>query len=305
MNKHAYLIMAHNQFDLLKMLCQAMDHPNHDFFIHIDKKSQEIIDLCEIEKNLSWSRVHYTDRLNVAWGGASMIYCELLLLKEAMNQGDYSYFHLLSGVDLPLKSAQEIYEFFERENTEFVHYVSMEDSKNLTTINRVKLFHFLQEKIGRGNKILCLIEKISLLLQRLFHVNRLKRNKYDVAKGANWFSITDELARYLTQKEEDIKKFVSYSCCADELFLQTFIKNTSFQDKLFLAEPNDDYRSIMRYIDWERGNPYIFRSSDYDDLIYSEFLFARKFDLNVDRDICEKIFQYVMERNKMYNKIDK
>ena len=47
-----------------------------------------------------------------------------------------------------------------------------------------------------------------------------------------------------------------------------------------------------RYIDWERGsnnNPYVFRTSDYEELKNASGLFARKFDLNVDKEIVEKL----------------
>lgn len=46
----------------------------------------------------------------------------------------------------------------------------------------------------------------------------------------------------------------------------------------------------MRYIDWDRGTPYIFKADDYEDLINSKNLFARKFDEEVDKVIIDKIF---------------
>ena len=36
--KHAYLIMAHNEWDMLNKLIQALDYPNNDIYLHIDKK---------------------------------------------------------------------------------------------------------------------------------------------------------------------------------------------------------------------------------------------------------------------------
>ena len=38
MGKHAFLIMAHNQFDLLEMLIKLLDDAENDFYIHIDAK---------------------------------------------------------------------------------------------------------------------------------------------------------------------------------------------------------------------------------------------------------------------------
>ena len=45
----------------------------------------------------------------------------------------------------------------------------------------------------------------------------------------------------------------------------------------------------MRLIDWNRGKPYTFRSSDYDELCESDMLFARKFDASVDSEIIKSI----------------
>lgn len=44
-------------------------------------------------------------------------------------------------------------------------------------------------------------------------------------------------------------------------------------------------------IDWTRGNPYIFRSADFEQLMSSDRMFARKFDEKVDFDIVERIFE--------------
>jgi hypothetical protein len=47
-----------------------------------------------------------------------------------------------------------------------------------------------------------------------------------------------------------------------------------------------------RYIDWERGsnnNPYVFRENDFEELMNAKALFARKFDLKIDKNIIEKL----------------
>lgn len=36
--KHAYLIIAHNDFDILEKLLVLLDDDRNDIFIHIDKK---------------------------------------------------------------------------------------------------------------------------------------------------------------------------------------------------------------------------------------------------------------------------
>ena len=38
--KHAYLIMAHHRFDVLKMLLTDLDYKDNDIYLHIDKKQK-------------------------------------------------------------------------------------------------------------------------------------------------------------------------------------------------------------------------------------------------------------------------
>ena len=40
MKKHAYLIMAHDNFYILEKLIQLIDYDLNDIYIHIDKKAK-------------------------------------------------------------------------------------------------------------------------------------------------------------------------------------------------------------------------------------------------------------------------
>ena len=39
---HAYLIIAHNEFEVLQKLVGALDDPRNDIYIHFDKKVSEL-----------------------------------------------------------------------------------------------------------------------------------------------------------------------------------------------------------------------------------------------------------------------
>ena len=101
MNRHAYLIMAHHQFDFLKELLKALDHEYNDIYLHIDQKVQDF-DFTSLSGAVHKSNLYFTKRLNVHWGGYSQTACELTLLKAAF-PGHYAYYPLLSGSDFPLK----------------------------------------------------------------------------------------------------------------------------------------------------------------------------------------------------------
>ena len=108
MQKHAYLIMAHNEWGLLNKLLQMLDDPRNDIYIHIDIKAE--VDITALYKTV-YAESFYVPRMDVVWGGDSLVKCELELLKAAAPK-HYAYYHLLSGVDLPLKSQNEIHDFF-------------------------------------------------------------------------------------------------------------------------------------------------------------------------------------------------
>ena len=145
MSRHAYLIMAHNHFDFLKELLACLDDSRNDIYLHIDKKAGPF-DKSGFSDIVKKSRLYFTERLDVHWGGYSQIACELLLLKSAVSrhpQGVYTYYHLLSGADLPLKSQNEIHTFFERHAGK--EFLAFDPQVSQKTRERVSLWHFFRE----------------------------------------------------------------------------------------------------------------------------------------------------------------
>ena len=57
---------------------------------------------------------------------------------------------------------------------------------------------------------------------------------------------------------------------------------------------DNDVHAIMRLIDWNRGDPYVFKCDDYEELASSDLLFARKFDSKVDSAIIERVRDSVL-----------
>lgn len=81
--KSAFLIMAHNNFDMLKLLICALDYKDHDIYVHIDKKCGHI-NFTEFESLTNHSKtICLRERMNVTWGGISQISTELRLFEAA------------------------------------------------------------------------------------------------------------------------------------------------------------------------------------------------------------------------------
>ena len=133
------------------------------------------------------------------------------------------------------------------------------------------------------------------LFQKIAH---LKRNaEIQFQKGPNWFSITDDLARYVIKRKEWIKEVFHDSICCDEIFLQTIVINSMFADRIYqYASTENTEEAAMRLVDWKRGGPYVFKNEDYSELLNSNMIFARKFDCQTDNNIVNKL--YTKERQR-------
>ncbi len=111
--KHAYLIVAHNERPILERLLSLLDHPRNDIYLHIDAKAKELYEGIKGYKT-QHSRLEVIDRrVDVRWGDISMVEVEYTLLESAHQNGPYAYYHLLSGVDMPIKSQEYIHRFFD------------------------------------------------------------------------------------------------------------------------------------------------------------------------------------------------
>lgn len=303
MGRHAYLIMAHNNFEYLKTLIELVDDPRNDVFIHIDKKAN-FNDFDMLKKDIHFSTIHFIDQRSVKWAGLSGILCELDLLKAATKKAEYDYYHLLSGSDLLINTQNNIHNFFDQnKGQEFVEFDDQEIDEEY--LERVKYYFLFQDVYGRNRKNplllgLYVLDKILLRIQKILRVNRIKKYNLEFQKGTNWFSITHDFAIHVISREKWIYKTFKYSLSGDELFLQTILINSSFRENLKQAN-NLKENLNMRLIDWSRGKPYTWRAEDYNLMINSNMFFARKVDPKVDNEIITMIIRYI-EKQVGYDK---
>lgn len=285
--KFAYLIIAHNnEWQLIKLL-ELLDDKDNEIYLHIDQKVYEEFDIEQIKKAVDKSILHIYSKYAVWWGNISLTECQMFLLQEAV-QNYHDYYHLISGSDLPLKTNEEIQKFFiAHKGKQLVHF----ESDSFCMKENSRLF-FLFEKYVRQKKLEKL-NKWCLNIQRRIGVQR------HFYCGSEWFSITHDLAKEYANAAKKMLRKVRYTRCSDELILQTYLRTTK-KEYDYLSEKEDDYSGIMRAIDWKRGEPYVWRGADFEELMDSGMLFARKFDEKIDKDIIEKIYRQIKGNDELY-----
>lgn len=296
MSKHAYLIMAHHNFNQLYRLMKFLDAPDNDIYLHVDRKARNF-DVSHILTACSISNVTVLPRKSLAWGGDTLTRCEISLLKAAL-PGKYDYYHLLSGDDIPLRPLDKIYDFFERHAGEEFISVNWEATNKPDTgiYNRIRYFNLFQNRIGHGTatvkRFLWELQLILKNIQRKCRIDRCNRISFQLGKGSQWFSITHPFAIHtVTYYESVLKRAFAFSYGSDELLVQTVILNSpEFMPHLSKA-------GNLRLIDWSRSpdgcSPHTFTSEDFEMLMSSDKLWARKVSETVDPYIIQKIYQSI------------
>lgn len=268
MGKHAFLIIAHNEYEVLQQLVESLDCPEADIYIYIDKKTARLPSL-----KTKFSRlIILKNREKVYWGTVNQIKTETALLREAYASGiHYDYYHLLSGIHYPLRPIREILSFFESSGGKSV-VQPMEDTEEAKN-KRLGKYHFLLKYYRSPNirlaKAYHVAWKISLKIQQIIGVRR--NTSFCGGKSSNWCSLTDEAVGKWLEDEKKIFKRFRWTYCADEYVTMSVLK----EHNLPFTEC-----TTMLYQKFVKGNPMVFSPKDYRELIESGAFYGRKFTKN-------------------------
>jgi len=270
MNHHAYLILAHTEFELLQVLITCLDDERNELFVHFDKKIKSLPDLYTKKAKLNVLQ----KRFDVRWGDVSVIEAEFALFEEALSKGPYLYYHLLSGVDLPIKSQDYIHRFFDNNfGKEFVGYTFTTMQPEI--VRKCQRWHLFPRLFKSKSLLIRGIRHVAIRIQETLGIKR--NDAVNFKKGPQWVSITDKFAHYLVDNKAWALKTFTHSFCSDEIFIQTLCWNSTFKSSIFSTD-NDEIGS-MRAIGWRNGQLYDWRPNDFDLLLSSPALFARKFNM--------------------------
>ena len=278
--KHAYLILAHNEPELLSLLVERLDDVRNDIYIHFDRKLSVLPDIKTLHAGLCILK----DRVDVRWADVSMLEAEYKLFHAVVDSGcEYSHHHLISGVDLPLKNQDYIHSFFAQHHGK--EFVGLHQHPMNSHADRALHYWHPFTRSFRGSGCVFAIKRILryLVVQTQVLLGIRRNTTIPFHKGGQWVSITRELIDYLLEQEDRAFTIFSRTFGADEYFVPTLIWDTPFMERLFDA--TDESRGAMRYIGWRADGQLIdFTSQDLPALQQTEYLFARKFNS------CDKVF---------------
>lgn len=278
MHKHALLIVCHAYPEQLEEIVQALAAPNHWCFIHVDRKSEAMMQSAAVRRLKGADRVVILDeRIRVNHGGFSQVQATLNLLRAAVDHPDaMDYFHLLSGQDFPCVSPRAFDAVFS-DGRSYMHFDSPQETiewRRKKYPGRMRL-HFTDLHVP-------LVPRLArrALIRGLDLAARVLRPAPMplIYAGWNWFSwhrkVVDYVLRYVVEHPQYVDRFRRGNLI-DELFFHTFLYDAA--EALNIEKYNS-----LRYVEWhpkrptKKRLPLILDEREYDDIVASGVLFCRK-----------------------------
>jgi hypothetical protein len=215
------------------------------------------------------------NRVDINWGGFSMVQATLNGFKEILGSGkEYDFVHLLSGQDYPIKKIESIHQFLSKNlGKAFLTTMSIENEWH-EAIPRLELYHFTDYRFKGASR-----------LERIVNILLPKRkvpNGLIPVGRSQWFTISPVHVKYIVEyieKNKNVKRFFALTWGSDEIIFHTILYNSIYQ--------KDIINDCLMYKDWSEGKPHpkTLTVKDFPELVKSDKFFARKFDENVDKEI--------------------
>ncbi|MFD2598320.1 beta-1,6-N-acetylglucosaminyltransferase [Sphingobacterium corticis] len=276
-NRHAYLILSHDNFSVLQALISALDDARNDIYIHFDKKVAHLPTLQVANSQI----IILENRIDVRWGHTNMLEAEFNLLQSAIRKNPhYTHYHIISGTHLPLQTKDNLHSFFEKSDISL--FMKMETSEKEIDL-KLRNFNLFIKNFASSNatkkRITQLLWLAMIKTQKWLHIKRHSKSSF--VKTSQWCSLTQEAVETLIKNQAKIASKYRWTFCADEFFVASSIKD-------YLGAEKISYIDNMLKCEFEGTSPKIYTLKDWSELKQSNFLFARKFSEN-HLDIVEKI----------------
>lgn len=286
--KLAHLILTYTDPKQTERMIMNLWHPDSDFYIHVDEK-------IDIKPHLYLNDIKNVylikNRVEVRWAGYNTVKATFTCIKEIEATGKkYDYINFMSGQDYPIKPLEYILAFLKaNQGKQFIEAINIEQDvkEDIPKLNRFHLVNFT----FRGKY------KLEWLINMFLAPRKIPKELTIYGKAMFW-TLTQDAANYVVKTVEGNRKFLNfflYSWGCDEFVFQTILMNSCYRDAIT--------NNHVIYLDWSAGgsHPKTLGVEDFDSLMKSEHLFARKFKMSHDSEILDLIDRNILKDNKWLN----
>lgn len=278
----AYLVLAHRLPTQLRALSQLLSSRGATVWVHVDAKAdrsafeQAVAGLPEVRL--------LGDSLPIWWGGFNMVDATLRLCRAALTAGA-DRLVLLSGMDMPIKPMEDI-ERMLAEPVDRIEMLELPDS-TLGPDGGLGRFHWLHRVDDTSRWGLPGLTLTALHRSLMPWLKRRPPAGLLPLAGSQWWALQSCTVRRLLdalERDPRIERYFRGCGIPDESLFQTLVRHAGG------GLPRTGHG---RLIVWDREpKPYVFKLADWDELMASHALFARKFDLQAEPSLVERLLEW-------------
>lgn len=289
--KLAYIIVSHFNLEQTLRLYNRLNHKDSLFVFHVSKKCEpryyeKLYAALKDRENCL-----FTKRVNITWGGYDLVQAVLNAIDTLVEKNaDFDYAFFLSGQDYPIKPREHMVQMLGKNpGKQYMEVIPASDLGKISewweayhfTVGKRRFWHPHQRK---DNLLIALYNFIfALILPK----NRQLPQGFLIYKGTSWWTLTRDCIHFMygqvhSPEGKRIIKYFRNTWHQSELFFQTILMNSKYRDDII----NDDLRFILWHEN-DDGHPKMLTQTDYDDIVSSDRLFARKFNSQVDAKILD------------------
>jgi hypothetical protein len=288
----AYVVLAHKLPEQVGRLIRRLEHPEDRLFVHIDAKQ----DIEAFERELSplveTGRVEWIEpRVKCHWAGPGHLMATLAGAAQALASGhDFSHLILLTGQDYPIRATAEIRRFFaEQPQKSFISW-SRGEGYELPDEQRRgnERWHWngSEDRIVKRHYKLPGRKQPVALPNRLLPFVRRRPSPAGLvpSQGLAYWSLSREAIAHCLEyarRHPQLGDYLKRSFAPDENYFQMVLLSSELAPRLV----NED----LRYLNWDGYHPHTITMADFEPMLASRKLFARKFDSSVDREVMDAL----------------
>ncbi len=285
--KKAYIVLAHKNPEQVRRLIYSLDDGNSTFFIHVDKKV-----LSPEWRKISHETLGVAAIKSVAtkWGGLGLVEATLRGMRAAMQcREKFDFISVVSGQHYPIKGNGDIDAYLrDSQFRTFLEYTSIPDYDRWKI--RGGLYRIDKYFIGLRAHERYTAKTMNFLSSKLPFLKRKFPQNMKPFAGSQWFTTDRYTLQYIlnfVDNNPGYSAFHKYTFAPDELFFHNILLNAN--DEKVRSGITNNNLLYMKWPNRDSGHPETLTSTDKEDILNSDALFARKFDMDYDAEIMDVI----------------
>lgn len=271
MAKIAFILLCHKDPDAIIRQATQLTAAGDCLAIHFDARApQAAFDKMQAALGANPSVTFAKKRIKCGWGEWSLVQATLNAVEAAVDAfPQASHFYMVSGDCMPVKSADYLHDFLDRDDVDYVESFDYFESDWIKTgfrEERLIYRHWFNERTQKW------LFYTSFNLQRRFNITRDVPADIQMMIGSQWWCLrrrTIEALLEFVAKRRDVMKFFKTTWIPDETFFQTLVRH-------LVPGKEIKTRTLTFLMFTDYGMPVTFYNDHYDLLLGQDALFARK-----------------------------